>query len=72
MVDKQDFQQWTSSQVTQLFKAILDKRKSQIFNTWADEGYPTEYDNAKAIGMLYVITQIMELDYEGFVEALND
>ena len=51
---------------------LFDKRQDQITQSWMNEGYPSEYENAKALGMVYVINSILDLDYEGLVGGISD
>ena len=71
-MDEQDYRDWMNHPVTEAFLKLLEKRKQEIYRSWANEGYTSEYENAKALGMIYVVNSILDLDYESLVGGLSD
>ncbi len=54
-----DWKEWLNHPVTEEVYKLLAKRRVEIHHSWANEGYISEYENAKALGMVYVLNQIL-------------
>jgi hypothetical protein len=63
MTDK-EFQEWKLHPVSEEFFAHIKKAKLEAQEAWANRQFTTEADNQFALGGVYAINQILELDYE--------
>jgi hypothetical protein len=59
-----EWQEWIQHPVTSEFFAHLKKAKQETMEGWANRQYTTEGDNQFALGGIYAVNQILELDYE--------
>jgi len=59
-----EFMEWKVHHVTVEFFEHLKKAKVETQDSWANRQFTTEADNQFALGGVYAINQIMELDYE--------
>jgi hypothetical protein len=61
---EQEFKEWKTYHVTEEVFAHIRKAKSEAQEAWANRQFTTEADNQFALGGVYAINQILELDYE--------
>jgi hypothetical protein len=59
-----EFQEWKVHPVTEEFLNHLKKAKQETMELWANRTFTTEGENQFALGGVYSINQILELDYE--------
>jgi hypothetical protein len=57
------FQEWKSNEATIEFFKHIKKAKLEAQEAWANRQFTTEADNQFALGGVYAINQILELDY---------
>jgi hypothetical protein len=60
----QEWQEWSQHSVTIEFFKHLKKAKMEAMESWANRQFTTDGDNQFALGGVYAINQIVELDYE--------
>lgn len=60
----QEYQEWKTQHVTNKFFEHLAKAKVETMESWANRQFTTEADNQFALGGVYAINQILDLDYE--------
>jgi hypothetical protein len=61
---EQEYKEWKVHHVTTEFFNHLKKAKLETQESWANRQFTTEADNQFALGGVYAINQILELDYE--------
>jgi hypothetical protein len=61
---QQEWQEWMNHPVTQEFRSHLKRAKLEAQECWANRQFQTEGDNQFALGGVYAINQILELEYE--------
>ena len=61
---EQEFKEWKTYHVTEEFLAHIKKAKTEAQEAWSNRQFTTEADNQFALGGVYAINQILELDYE--------
>ena len=60
----QEWQEWKVHPVTEDFLKHLKKAKQETMELWASRTFATEGENQFALGGVYSINQILDLDYE--------
>ena len=66
---EQEFEEWKANYVTEEFFNHLKKAKVETQESWANRQFTTEADNQFALGGVYAINQILDLDYEDITGA---
>ena len=61
---EQEFKEWKLHHVTEEFFNHLKKAKVETQESWANRQFTTEADNQFALGGVYAVNQILDLDYE--------
>ena len=64
-----EFKEWKTLPATEAFFKHLVKAKLETQESWANRQFTTEADNQFALGGVYAINQILELDYEDITGA---
>ena len=67
VVDKQAWMEWVSHPVTNKFFKHLEKAREETKELWASGSFKNELDNQFALGGIYSINQILDLEYEDIV-----
>jgi hypothetical protein len=66
-VDNRSFEEWKTHPVTVEFFQHLKRAKEETKELWANQSFKDEGDNQFALGGVYAINQILELEYEDIV-----
>ena len=61
---QQEWEAWKAQEATQEFFKHIKKAKVEAQEAWANRQFTTESDNQFALGGVYAINQILDLDYE--------
>lgn len=78
MLQKVEYEDWLTHPVTKEFFQLLKAKREDIKERWAMGAFTdetldgTKQLNAEAIGWVYMLDQILEMNYEGLVEELAD
>jgi hypothetical protein len=78
MITKNEFEEWLLHPVTQDFKKLLKYKREDIKERWANGNFTAESAdgtkqlNAEALGWVWMLEQVLALDYEGLVQELSD
>ena len=59
-----EFKEWKANPTTEEFFNHLKKAKQETMELWANRTFATEGENQFALGGVYSINQILDLDYE--------
>ena len=62
-MNQAEYQDWRLHPVTVEFFSHLKKAKQETMESWANRQFTTEGDNQFALGGIYAINQIIDLDY---------
>ena len=62
-MNQAEYQDWKLHPITVEFFAHLKKAKQETMESWANRQFTTDGDNQFALGGIYAIIQIFDLDY---------
>ena len=60
---EQEFLEWKQHPVTEAILAHIRKARMEAQEAWANRQFTTDADNQFALGGVYAINQILELEY---------
>jgi hypothetical protein len=59
-----EWKEWITNPVTQEFRTHLKKAKVEAQEAWSNQQFKTEADNQFALGGVFAINQILDLEYD--------
>jgi hypothetical protein len=62
-MNQAEYQDWKLHPITVEFFAHLKKAKQETMEGWANRQFTSDADNQFALGGIYAINQIIDLDY---------